>query len=1787
MVLFKKKVKPGEHEITKEGPEEVIHINYESYTRIPSIEDDPVVMASVIEKLSQSPSVNRIIFHQKKKYEYNYNQTQMLVEIAQIYNHFLKQRSILTQAALEIFGPLPDANLRIKNLQYIILDLMRTDPIGAFVETKRLLREEKINLSKNVTEEYKGAVQPYLSVLSEIYSLLANAKLIANASEDIDGYTIGSREVYKKIFHPIITPDFMYTRLTSNPPLDAEAIDSYTLEKNTHIQIFNTKDTIKPLYHVIPPEFQISEDKYELLELARKVLSEHQPKAEEFIDPEKMRETFFNIGRDLITELAESKKLSLTFGEIDELAQILVRYTVGFGLIETLLLDSDIQDIAINSPAGTTPIFVVHGKYDECITNIVPSIEDIEGWASKFRLISARPLDEANPVLDTELSIPGVRSRVAIISRPLNPTGLAFSIRRHRDKPWSFPLFIQNKMMNDLAAGLLSFIIDGSRTILVAGTRGSGKTSVLGSVLVEIMRKYRTIVIEDSVTGDSEILIKKAGKLEKTTIGQLVDSLIEKYEKWYDLSEGEVLGNYENVEILSKNKSNKIIWAKPTQLMRHKVNKKIYEIKTRTGKKIRVTEDHSLFSLNDKGNIAEIKPTELAKGSYIATPRKILLNERQTISINLLDYLDRIETGFIFGANLKFFIKENYQDIKQLAKEHKYLRSCTPRWLRQGILPVEIIKDLNALNLNFKKYDDLYFKTANNAERIPLNIRLDQNLLTLIGIWLADGCYDKKSVIFSTFDKEDREIVNNVAHDFNFKTKIHSDGGSFMINSTSFKFLFKEILELRGNAHTKKIPNWAFNLSKEQVSYILKGLFSGDSHISKSEITMALSSLQLLRDVQTLLLGFEVRLRIGKLRKDKTYGSSISTHKDCLKFRSEIGILQEYKRKSLDLLCNKIPTHDTTDIIPMSIELKKRVKELINNERLFYSQDYVVRNNNVEREKLSRILSQTQIQSQEIENLKLLNNSDIFWDEISNIELLETGEVYVYDLSVPEFENFICNNIIAHNTRELPVDSLIEYGYNIQPMKVRSALLKSGSELGADEGIRTSLRMGDSSLIVGEIRSSIRGTEEVLIVENGITKRIQIKDLEDKDITNIHVPSMDFDLKFKLKKLVALVKHPPRNKLLEVITRTGRKVTVTPDHSLFTHKDFRIVPIECQHLKEGNKIIIPEKLPCGYNDIKSINLLELLEDEDCRLVNYETDLRQIIKKIGYKKASEISSCTQDIYQYLRKGVQHTNISIKDYKYLATEANHNSNITTLQIKKGTSKTLNAEIEINKDFCRFLGYYLSEGWTDLNGDVVFSNGDSTIINDIVKLSRTLFNIEPYIRQTEGLGISTQINLNNKILGILLKKLGCGRIALEKRVPPIAFSLSEEKICELLKGYFDGDGTQTSIITSGNRIACSTISEGLANDLLHIFLNLGIVARVYKRGPTGKGKHDQYIVEFKQRKYIELFLEKIGFKKYEKKIINRSTSHSSLNIVDFNINVLEENVKIKRKFRHLRKYNSCGKEYLKKIVEEADYSSDLIKTFVNGEFFLDEVKSIKEISLDKGEHVYDLSVEPCQNFIGGFGGLMLHNTEAFALFEAMRVGALANVVAGTIHGDSPYGVFDRVVNDLQVPRTSFKAVDLIVVANPVRSADGLHRFRRVTQITEVRKDWEGDPLTEGGFVDLMRYDSKLDTLVPTDELINGDSEIVKSIASQIKEWAGNWGAVWENILLRAKIKRTIVDYAKKYNIPDLLEAKAIIQLNDEFHRASDRVNQQEGSLDNDKIFFEWEEYLKRYIKINYKVQ
>ena len=500
MTLFGEIKKPFSYDILREGEETILLIDLEQYPRIPSLEDDSVCMSRTVDILAEVRNATKIVYLQKRNYEYDYSQTLLIQEIAHIFIQLTKRRDILGYGNL-----LSDPNCTkwaaqwFATIQNIAVDMLKRDPIGAYVSLKRTVRDERIKIDRSLDQVYVKSAKKYVEVLQFLMGLMEKTKLIDSAKQYLSGYKLDDRSVYRRIFSPDIRPDFMYTKLMASYPSDGEEIDSYDIDKNTEVTIFELQDNVQYLYHLIPPEFKLTEEKYEILDTARKIMAEHKPTRQEFIDPERMRQVFYNIGSDLIEELVNYRNLKLTSAEVDELTKILVRYTVGFGLIEVLLQDEKVQDITINSPMGESPMFIVHQEYADCKTNIVPTSPEAESWASKLRLISGRPLDEANPILDTELSIPGANARIAVVAPPLNPSGLAFAFRRHRDKPWTLPLFIQNKMMNSLAAGILSFLVDGSRSLLIAGTRSAGKTSLLGAVLVELMRKYRVITIEDTL----------------------------------------------------------------------------------------------------------------------------------------------------------------------------------------------------------------------------------------------------------------------------------------------------------------------------------------------------------------------------------------------------------------------------------------------------------------------------------------------------------------------------------------------------------------------------------------------------------------------------------------------------------------------------------------------------------------------------------------------------------------------------------------------------------------------------------------------------------------------------------------------------------------------------------------------------------------------------------------------------------------------------------------------------------------------------------------------------------------------------------------------------------------------------------------------------------------------------------------------------------------------------------------------------------------------------------------
>jgi len=125
----------------------------------------------------------------------------------------------------------------------------------------------------------------------------------------------------------------------------------------------------------------------------------------------------------------------------------------------------------------------------------------------------------------------------------------------------------------------------------------------------------------------------------------------------------------------------------------------------------------------------------------------------------------------------------------------------------------------------------------------------------------------------------------------------------------------------------------------------------------------------------------------------------------------------------------------------------------------------------------------------------------------------------------------------------------------------------------------------------GIFGTSVDSAEPLLVKENGVVRRTTIGEFVDSfcdaEQSGIMIPvkgveclSLDLgDLKIKWKRVEAVYRHPAPERLIRLTLQTGRAITVTDDHSLFTIRNSRIEPIKTSELEIGDVVLIPKALP--------------------------------------------------------------------------------------------------------------------------------------------------------------------------------------------------------------------------------------------------------------------------------------------------------------------------------------------------------------------------------------------------------------------------------------------------------------------------------------------------------------------------------------------------------------------------------------------------------------------------------
>jgi type IV secretory pathway ATPase VirB11/archaellum biosynthesis ATPase len=467
-----------ERAVVKLGNARVLKFKCDGCKHGASIEGSEVCMREVVRALADHPEVTSVVLASIYEREYSSSSLAELKEIAKIFRAY-EHWSFAHLAPTDCKRCEPERRRQLEGA----FEAMPGDPARAREELEVIARELRAR-SKRGAEKCRRCRSTFIKcALAPVLSSLGRTKLACVGRK--------GREGYAKVLRMLIRPCFYSSHIALEPPVEAKLVDAYQVGNN-EIRIYSLGGGLQHLYFLVPPEHRLSHEQVSLLHRARQALLEQRPELE--LDLLLARDQLAHLGADLMTRLVVDEKLDVAKEDVDELAQHLARFTAGLGVLEVLLADARVQDVYIDAPVGRTPIHIYHRDFEECLTNIHLTTNDAESLISRFRAISGRPFSEADPVLD--LNLGGVR--VAAIGRPLSPEGLAFALRRHKPTPWTLPQFIQAKFLTPYAAGLLSLMVDAQTSLLVTGSRGSGKTSLLSALMLELLSKFRIILLEDT-----------------------------------------------------------------------------------------------------------------------------------------------------------------------------------------------------------------------------------------------------------------------------------------------------------------------------------------------------------------------------------------------------------------------------------------------------------------------------------------------------------------------------------------------------------------------------------------------------------------------------------------------------------------------------------------------------------------------------------------------------------------------------------------------------------------------------------------------------------------------------------------------------------------------------------------------------------------------------------------------------------------------------------------------------------------------------------------------------------------------------------------------------------------------------------------------------------------------------------------------------------------------------------------------------------------------------------------
>src|SRR5580658_8235285 len=199
--------------------------------------------------------------------------------------------------------------------------------------------------------------------------------------------------------------------------------------------------------------------------------------------------------RGEVEEYFRSRGVTLSPLSTERVVYYVLRDFVGYGPVDALILDAEVEDISCDGV--DVPLFIFHGKYESVKTNVV--FHDEESLNSFIVMLGQRcgkSVSVSAPILDG--TTPEGHRVQATYGREVTTRGASFTIRRFKERPFTpVDLVLMGSASEEMVA-YFWLAAEQGESLIICGGPAAGKTSTLNAIALFIPPTSKIVSIEDT-----------------------------------------------------------------------------------------------------------------------------------------------------------------------------------------------------------------------------------------------------------------------------------------------------------------------------------------------------------------------------------------------------------------------------------------------------------------------------------------------------------------------------------------------------------------------------------------------------------------------------------------------------------------------------------------------------------------------------------------------------------------------------------------------------------------------------------------------------------------------------------------------------------------------------------------------------------------------------------------------------------------------------------------------------------------------------------------------------------------------------------------------------------------------------------------------------------------------------------------------------------------------------------------------------------------------------------------